>query len=90
MPNIDKVRVNNVDYDISGNEVFIGEEQDAPATTKLLIEETDMEWQGSEVVDSLEGNETNKAPSVKAVNDRFTYSTEEKVVGTWINRKTSL
>lgn len=38
---------------------------------------------GTEVVDSLEGNEPNKAPSVRAVNEANTYSTKETVVGVW-------
>ena len=42
---------------------------------------------GSEVVDTLSGNETDKAPSVRAVKEANTYSTEEKVVGTWIDGK---
>lgn len=43
------------------------------------------------IVDSLNGNSTKDAPSVNAVNNKFneinTYSTEEKVVGKWIDGK---
>ena len=72
-----------------GNEIYIGDEEDAPESTKLLIDEEDIDWNGSEVVNTLEGNETNKAPSVNAVNNKLeemtTYSTDEQVVGTWID-----
>lgn len=44
------------------------------------------------IVDSLNGSSTTDAPSINAVNNKFkeisTYSTEEKVVGTWIDGKT--
>lgn len=43
------------------------------------------------IVDSLNGSSKTDAPSVDAVNNKFkeisTYSTEEKVIGTWINGK---
>lgn len=43
------------------------------------------------IVDSLAGNSTTDAPSVNAVNNKFNeisiYSTEEKVVGKWIDGK---
>ena len=43
----------------------------------------------AEVVDSLDGNSTTNAPSVRAVNDGLLdkYSTEEQVIGTWIDGK---
>ena len=43
------------------------------------------------VVDGLNSTSTTDALSAnqgKILNDRFNYSTEEKVIGTWINRKT--
>ena len=42
-----------------------------------------------EVVDSLDGNSTTNAPSVRAVNDGLLdkYSTEEQRIGTWIDGK---
>lgn len=42
-----------------------------------------------EVVDSLDGNSTTNAPSVRAVNDGLLdkYSTDEQRVGTWVNGK---
>lgn len=75
--------------DIAGDEVFIGDEQDAPKSTKLLVDTEDDSWNniGTEVVDTLEGNEGNRAPSVRAVNELNTYSTEEVRIGTWIDGK---
>jgi len=77
----------------SGNEIYIGDEQDAPASTKLLIDENTVDFY-SEVVNSLSGDETNKAPSVSAVNNALNnietldiYSTTETRVGTWIDGK---
>lgn len=44
------------------------------------------------IVDSLAGNSKTNAPSINAVNNKFkeisTYSTEEKVIGKWIDGKT--
>lgn len=77
------------EYVDSHNEIYIGDEQDAPQSTKLLIDEDDIDMLGSEVVNTLTGNETNKAPSVRAVKeDLNVYSTTEKRIGTWIDRKT--
>ena len=73
---------NYIDYDgkriqvgSAGNEVIIGEESEITEDTKLIIEQEFIDNIGSEVVDSLEGNETNKAPSVASVNNKF-----EKIV----------
>lgn len=41
----------------------------------------------SSVINSLDGNSTTDAPSINAVNERFTYSTNEQVIGTWIDGK---
>lgn len=43
----------------------------------------------AEVIDSLDGDSTTNAPSVRAVNEGLLekYSTEEKVIGTWIDEK---
>lgn len=43
----------------------------------------------AEVVDSLDGNSTTNAPSVRAVNDGLLdkYSAEEQRIGTWIDGK---
>jgi len=75
----------------SSDIVIIGEETDVTEDTKLLVDisedEAEVENIGSEVVDSLEGDETYKAPSVRAVNEVLNYSTDETVVGTWIDGK---
>lgn len=39
------------------------------------------------VVDSLEGNSTTNAPSQRAVQEIFTYSTTEQKVGIWLDDK---
>lgn len=56
---------------IETNEVYIGDEQDAPESAKLIIDEDELANLGSEVVNSLSGNEETKAPSVKAVNNKI-------------------
>lgn len=68
---------------VGGNEVFIGNVEDRPDTAKLIIDDEGQPMFSSEVVNSLSGNETAKAPSVKAVNDALSYSTTEQQVGTW-------
>lgn len=57
--------------DIAGDEVFIGDEEDAPDSTKIIVDTEDDSWNniGTEVVDTLSGNEANRAPSVRAVNE---------------------
>ena len=85
-----KVKATNIGT--GGKElIMVGDESAATNNTKLLIETDTLETLGTEVVNSLDGNETTKAPSVQAVNNKFneisTYSTEEKVIGTWINGK---
>lgn len=73
------------------NEIVISETQPAPGNAKIWINTGEISPMHSEVVNSLSGNETAKAPSVQAVNNKFNeisaYSTEEKVIGTWINGK---
>lgn len=51
-----------------GSEIYIGDEQDAPSTTKLLIDDEYVDFGDIEIVNTLSGNEINKAPSVWAVN----------------------
>lgn len=85
-----KVKATNIGT--GGKElIMVGDESVATKNTKLLIETDTLETLGTEVVNSLDGNETAKAPSVQAVNNKFNeisaYSTEEKVIGTWINGK---
>lgn len=85
-----KVKATNIGT--GGKElIMVGDESVATKNTKLLIETDTLETLGTEVVNSLDGNETAKAPSVQAVNNKFNeisiYSTEEKVIGTWDDDK---
>ena len=70
----------------SENVVAIGDSSSTTNDTKLWIDTNEIYPAASEVVNGLNGNETTKAPSVYVVNNRFKYSTEEQVVGEWINR----
>lgn len=73
---------------VGGNEVFIGDTEEAPDTAKLAIDDDGMPMFSSEVVNSLSGDETAKAPSVHAVKDALSYSTSEVNTNeTWINGK---
>ncbi len=74
------------DEGASSKDIYIGNDN-PPEDTKIWINNDEISPAHSEVVNSLDGNETTKAPSVQAVNNRFSYSTEEKVIGTWINGK---
>lgn len=40
-----------------------------------------------QIIDSLNGNSTTNAPSIRAVNEALSYSTSEKKIGTWIDGK---
>ena len=72
----------------SGNAIHIGESEPENASTQLWIDEDEFSSVGSEVVNSLEGNEERMAPSVAAVNKGNTYSTEETFTGKhWIDGK---
>lgn len=52
----------------SGNAIFIGDTEPSNPSTQLWINPDEpMQVIGSEVVNSLEGDETNKAPSVDAI-----------------------
>ena len=75
------------DEGTTSKDIVIGSEEDATEDTKILIETDSFNCLGTEVVDSLDGNETTMAPSVRAVNDRFKYSTNEVIVGTWEDGK---
>lgn len=81
-----KVKATNIGT--GGKEIImVGDESVATKNTKLLIEKDNINSLGTEVVNSLDGNETNMSPSVKVVNDRFKYSTNEVIVGTWEDGK---
>ena len=53
----------------SGNAIHIGESEPENDSTQLWIDSDEFSSVGTEVVNSLEGNEENMAPSVAAVNE---------------------
>ena len=63
----------------AGNEVVIGDESQITEDTKLFINPDEVQPQGNDVVDSLAGNETDKAPSVRAVKERLGKSDLEDI-----------
>lgn len=80
----------------SGNEIVIGDESKITEDTKLFIDPDEVLPQGNDVVDSLEGNETNKAPSVRVIKEAITNNlitngdairTNEKIDGKWVYKK---
>lgn len=74
------------DEGTTSKDIVIGSEEEATEDTKLLIETDTLASLGTEVVNSLEGNETDRAPSVSTINNVNTYSTtEEKVIGTYVD-----
>lgn len=84
-----KVKATNIGT--GGKEIImVGDDSVATKNTKLLIEQDSLNSLGTEVVNSLTGNETTMAPSVQAINNKFneisTYSTEERVIGTWLGK----
>lgn len=74
------------DEGASSKDIYIGDDN-PPEDTKIWINTGEISPMHSEVVNSLSGNETAKAPSVQAVNNRFSYSTEEQIIGKWIDNK---
>ena len=71
----------------AGKEVLVQEEQPTEEDNKIWIEYGVVNTMGTEVVNSLDGNETNMAPSVNVINKINSYSTEEQRIGTWIDGK---
>lgn len=65
----------------SGNAIHIGENEPTNASTQLWIDRDELAGVGSEVVNSLEGNQERMSPSVAAVNDGLS-TLEAKVVET--------
>lgn len=55
-------------------EIAVGGTTPTEEDIKLWIEDDDLDTLGSEVVNSLDGQETTKAPSVKAVNDKLQHT----------------
>lgn len=78
---------NPVTVKVATSDISISPEQPTGNDWKLWIESDQVE-NISEVVDSLDGDYKNLAPSVRAVKEALnTYSTEEKRIGTWIDGK---
>lgn len=76
--------------EVLNNQIKVQDTEPTDETTMVWIDTTeDGNGSISEVVNSLSGNETKKAPSVQAVNNKFkeltTYSTEEQIVGTYVD-----
>lgn len=77
----------------SGKEVLVQDNEPTEEDNKLWIDSDFVNTMGTEVVDSLDGDETNMAPSVSAVNKKINtaikdvYSEDEQVIGTWIDGK---
>lgn len=72
-------------FNFNGNYVAIGSDEETDIS-KLFINLEEDGSAVSEVIDSLSGNEIDLAPSVHAVNERFTYSTDEQVIGIWLGK----
>lgn len=68
---------------LTSEDIVIGEPEDVTSETKIFIDESEGTDAYSEVVDSLSGNEIAKAPSVRAVNEALSHTSQEKVIGTW-------
>ena len=83
----DSVRINTG----SGNVVEISETEPENDATKLWIDGLLADGVMTEVVDSMENPSSNMAPSVNAakeyIDKKQTYSTDEIVIGTWIDGK---
>lgn len=59
------------DEGTTSKDIVIGSEEDATEDTKILIETDSFNCLGTEVTDSLDGNETDKAPNVKIVKEKI-------------------
>ena len=55
----------------TSKDIVIGTEEETTEDTKLLIEKDSLNSLGTEVADSLDGNETDKAPNVKIVKEKI-------------------
>lgn len=73
----------------SGNAIHIGADTPENEATQIWIDPTEPVTNiGTEVVNNLDGDETHMSPSVHAIKDANTYSTEEVKTGeTWIDGK---
>ena len=68
----------------TSKDITISKGQPTTDDWKLWIPDGEVQNLGSEVVNTLSGNETNKSPSVKTINDLNTYSTEETQIGWYV------
>lgn len=75
-----------VTLEVSGNEVIIGTEPPSPEDKnwKIYIDSDEAQNLGSEVVDSLAGNESNLAPSVRAIKEGIIESGPNADLGYYI------
>lgn len=72
----------------ASNDVIISPEEPTTEDWKIWIDTDEINNLGSEVVDTLEGNETDKAPSVRSVKEVNKLSHNEvKTDKTWVNGK---
>lgn len=67
-------------------DILIQDEEPLTDDWKLWIDTGEIDGSFSEVVDTLQGNETTKAPSVRAVNKINTYSTNEIIIGEYFGK----
>lgn len=76
----------------AGKEVVVQEEKPTEEDTKLWIDTDVLNNIGTEIINSLDGNETNRAPSVKVVKEyveeknKDIFSLEEQRIGTWFGK----
>lgn len=84
---------NRIQVGSAGKEVLVQDNEPIEEDNKIWIDTDFVNTMGTEVVDSLDGDETNMAPSVRVVKERINtaikdvYSEEEQVIGTWKDGK---
>lgn len=77
-----------VEIKVSGTEVLVQPDEPSDDEWKIWIDSGQVSNLGSEVVDSMSGEQSNVAPSVKAVKEYINvYTYTEKKVGKWVNGK---
>lgn len=74
------------DEGTTSKDIVIGDETEVTEDTKIFIDTGELGNLGSEVVNSLDGNESYLAPSVRIINKLHTYSLEEQIIGTWFGK----
>ena len=79
-----------VTLEVGTNDIRIQKEQPIDNDWKIWIDSDEVQNLGSEVVNTLAGNEIDKSPSVKTINETLdninNYSTEEQVIGKWMGK----